>query len=479
MSLPKIMLTNTLGGKKEEFKALEPGKVTLYACGPTVYGKIHVGNAMAALVSDLVTRVFRLAGYQVEWASNITDVDDKIIKAANDEKISAQEIAARFTEIYLNEMKELNVQSPTHRPKATESIPDMLSMIESLIEKGFAYSAETPFGKDVYFRVRKFKNYGKLSNKNLDDLQTGARIEPGESKEDGLDFALWKAAKPGEPSWISPWGEGRPGWHIECSAMIHKHFPAGIDIHMGGLDLIFPHHENEIAQSEACLDHKFARYWIHNNLLTIEREKMSKSLGNIFTAEEFLKNYGAEVLRLFIYQHHYRSPIDFSEENLCRTEALLSKLYAAKKKAFEVLGSLNPQSLEKVPEIETALYDDFNTAKALGIIMKNLREAFKQNTPESWKAWAPALKYFSEVYGILEKDPNSVIAEIHNRKLKRLGITEARAQEIESKLEERVRLRAQKDFATADKIRKELEDSGVLVMDGAENSTWSLKSGLS
>jgi cysteinyl-tRNA synthetase len=248
---------------------------------------------------------------------------------------------------------------------------------------------------------------------------------------------------------------------------------------MGGLDLIFPHHENEIAQSEACLDHKFARYWIHNNLLTIEREKMSKSLGNIFTAEEFLKNYGAEVLRLFIYQHHYRSPIDFSEENLCRTEALLSKLYAAKKKAFEILGTLNSQSLEKVSDIETALYDDFNTAKALGIMMKNLREAFKQNTAESWKIWVPALKYFSEVYGILERDPDSVIAEIHNRKLKRLGITEARAQEIESKLEERVRLRAQKDFATADKIRKELEDSGVLVMDGAENSTWSLKSGLS
>ena len=475
-SLPKIMLTNTLGGKKEEFIPTTPGKVTLYACGPTVYSKIHVGNAMAALTADLVHRVLKLAGYEVIWASNITDVDDRIIKAANEANVPAKEIAEKFTEIYLAEMKELNIQAPTYRPKATECIPEMISLIEQLITKDFAYVSETPFGNDVYFRVRKFPTYGKLSNKNLDELQIGSRVEPGENKQDQLDFAMWKAAKPGEPSWESPWGAGRPGWHIECSAMVHKFFPQGIDVHMGGLDLIFPHHENEIAQSEACFDHTFAKYWLHNNLLTLEREKMSKSIGNVFTTEKFIENYGAEVFRLFIFQHHYRSPIDFSEESICRTEALLSKLYTAKKKALAILGEVDFNSLPRLPDIEAALWDDFNTAKAFGFMMKALREAFKSESAEGWKIWASSLRYYSQVFGILEGDPDTQIAEIRARKLGRLGVTADRAQEIESQLERRTQLRAQKDFATSDKIRADLESAGVVVMDNVDASTWSVKS---
>ncbi len=474
--LPKITLTNTLGGKKTEFVPTTPGMVTIYSCGPTVYGRTHVGNAMAALTSDLVARVFRLAGFEVEWATNITDIDDKIIKAANDEKVSSEEIATRYTNIFLEEMKLLRVSTPEHRPKATESIPDMVKIIESLIEQGYAYAAETPFGKDVYFRVRKFEEYGKLTNKKIDELQSGARIDPGESKEDALDFALWKSAKPGEPSWASPWGEGRPGWHIECSAMIHKHFPKGIDIHMGGLDLIFPHHENEIAQSEACFHAPLAKYWVHNNLLTLEKEKMSKSLGNIFTTEKFLESYGPEVLRLFLFSHHYRSPVDFSEESITRAEALLVKLYAAKKTLLGVAPNFDCKSCEAWPEVEQALWDDFNTAKAMGLIMKALRDAFRDNTPELWKKWSLSMKYFDAVYGVLDGNPDEKISEIQARKLKRLGISADRAKEIEAQLELRTQMRASKNFAESDKIRNELEANGVVVMDNVDASTWSLRS---
>lgn len=474
-TLPKIMLTNTLGGKKEEFVPKVAGKVSIYSCGPTVYGKIHVGNAMAALTSDLIQRVFRLAGYQVEWATNITDIDDKIIKVANEEAIQATEVAKRYEAIYLNEMKTLRVGEPAHRPHATESIPEMVTMITSLIEQGYAYAASTPFGNDVYFRVRKFPNYGKLSNKKIDELQAGARIEPGESKEDALDFALWKAAKDGEPSWESPWGKGRPGWHIECSAMIHKHFPQGVDIHMGGLDLIFPHHENEIAQSEACNHTPLAKYWVHNNLLTLEKEKMSKSLGNIFTTEKFLESYGPEVLRLFLYQHHYRSPVDFSEESITRAEALLVKLYSAKKTLLAIDPSFSCTGCASWPEVEQALWDDFNTAKAMGLIMKALREAFRDNTPEQWKKWSLSMKYFDAVYGILEGNPDEKIAEIQARKFKRLGVSSDRAKEIESKLELRTQMRAAKNFAESDKLRAELEADGVIVMDNLDASTWSVR----
>lgn len=473
-ALPKITITNTLGGKKEEFVPTTPGKVTIYSCGPTVYGYIHVGNAMAALTSDLINRVFKLAGYQVEWATNITDVDDKIIKASAEENMSPHDFAEKFAKIYLDEMSQLKVGEPAHRPRATDSIPDMVNIIQSLVEQGYAYAAETPFGNDVYFRVRKYSEYGKLSNKKIDELQVGARIEPGESKEDALDFALWKAAKPGEPSWESPWGQGRPGWHIECSAMIHKHFPKGIDIHMGGLDLIFPHHENEIAQSEACFHTPLAKYWIHNNLLNFGKEKMSKSLGNIITANKFLENYGPEVLRLFLYQHHYRSPVDFNEEGITRAEALLAKLYSAKKNLHAVDPNFNCQTCQSWPEVEQALWDDFNTAKAMGLMMKALRDAFRDNTPELWKKWALSMKYFDAIYGILDGNPDEKIAEIQARKFKRLGITTARAKDIEDKLELRAQMRAQKNFAESDKIRATLEAEGVIVMDSAEASTWSV-----
>jgi cysteinyl-tRNA synthetase len=384
-------------------------------------------------------------------------------------------VAQKYEAIFLEEMKRLGVSTPDFRPRATECIPQMVDMIKELISKGYAYASETPFGNDVYFRVKNFSEYGKLSNKKVDELRVGARIEAGESKEDPLDFTLWKATKPGEPSWDSPWGKGRPGWHIECSAMIHAHFPEGIDIHMGGLDLIFPHHENEIAQSEACFDKKLATYWVHNNLLTLEREKMSKSIGNIFTTEQFLESYGPEVLRLFLFQHHYRSPIDFSEESITRSEALLIKLYNAKKLLMGFDPNFSSERCEKWPELEAALWDDFNTAKAMGLIMKALREAFRENTPEKWNKWSLSLKYFHKVYGILEGNPDEKIKEIHHRKLKRLGISEDKAAVIQASLDQRAQLRAEKNFEASDKIRAQLEAQGVLIMDNPDASTWSIK----
>ena len=475
MATAEILLTNTLSSKKEKFVSNEEGVAKVYFCGPTVYGYGHVGNARAALTADLIVRVLRLAGYKTLFARNLTDIDDKIIKVANDEGISAQAVAEKFTDVYLGEMKALGTLPPDFIPKATVHIPEMIEMISGLIAKNMAYVADTPFGNDVYFRVSAFKNYGCLSHRKTDDMLAGTRVEPGESKESPLDFALWKAAKAGEPSWESPWGAGRPGWHIECSAMIRALFKGSIDIHGGGNDLVFPHHENEIAQSEGLDDCQLAKYWVHNGMLTLGREKMSKSLGNIFTTTKFLEEYGPETLRLMAMQHHYRGPMDFTEESILRSEALLQRLYHCKKNALAAKGATAAPSMADLPkQMEAAFFDDFNSAKALGFVLKAARECFKSQKAEDWAGWATVLPLLSKVMVLLERDPDEALNEMHSRRLKRMGVDEAFCREIDAKLKAREDFRQQKNYAESDRLRGELEKAGIVVMDGADGASWTL-----
>ena len=336
-----IKVYNTLTGKKEEFIPLQPGKVTIYACGVTVYDFSHLGHARGAVAFDLIQRYFRRKGFEVKYVRNFTDVDDKIINRAKEEAITAAEVARKYIDAYQEDMKRLGVGRADVEPKATEHIAEMLEVIKGLLEKGHAYVIDG----DVYFRVASFKEYGKLSKRNLEDLKAGARVEVDERKQDPLDFALWKASKPGEPAWNSPWGSGRPGWHIECTAMGFKHLGETFDIHAGGKDLIFPHHENEIAQSEAYSGKKFVNYWLHNGFVNINQEKMSKSLGNFFMIRDILNQYDAEVVRLFLLSTHYRSPIDFSDANLKDARAGLDRYYTMKESILKVLaGSAPPRS---------------------------------------------------------------------------------------------------------------------------------------
>lgn len=478
MSQPSKALSvwNTLSGKKEAFKPAHEPRVTIYCCGPTVYGYTHVGNARAALTLDLLARTFTYFGYQPEIARNYTDVDDKIIAAASKENISPEELSRKYEQAYASELKMLQTLWPQHTPRATEYIPSMIQMTEKLIKMGFAY----PKAGDVYFRVAAFKEYGKLSHRDVEDMLAGVRIEADEEKESAADFALWKSAKPGEPSWPSPWGAGRPGWHIECSAMIESIFKSTIDIHMGGIDLIFPHHENEIAQSEACHQRPLAKYWVHNGLLEIGNEKMSKSLGNVVTTHAFLERYSPEVFRLLVLSVHYRSPIDFSPENIHRTELLLKKIYQSAIEASsaeeETLPSALPAELLQLRQrLEDALADDFHSAKAIGLLMSASRVCFRENRPSLWRAWREALPILREVFGLVQGDPKTLMEDLHQRKLRRTGISPQRAREIESLLEERTRVRQAKDFARADQIRTDLEKEGILVMDTSDGSTWGVR----
>ena len=497
MALSEIKIQNTLTGKKEPFRPKKPGQVQFYACGPTVYGYAHVGNAKTSISMDIINRVLRHAGYKVTFARNITDVDDKIIKVANDENRAWDSVAAQFTETYETEMRALGNLKPDLVPKATQHIPEMIAMIETLIQKDLAYPASTPYGNDVYFRVTKYEGYGKLSRKNIEDLQAGARIEPGEMKDDPLDFALWKAAKPGEPSWESPWGAGRPGWHIECSAMIHKHFHTDCDLHGGGLDLIFPHHENEVAQSEGATGKTLATYWVHSGLLVFGKEKMSKSLGNIVTTDAFLKNYGGETLRLMTALQHYRSPVDFTEESILRAEGLLERLYHCKQHAQEAWSKLFDEDLDSLlrdeaplgktnlPEaptdlrtltqqMEEALFDDFNSAKAMGFLLKAARLCFRENKPEHWAAWGAALPLVSRAMGLLEANPTEILGIIRCRRLNRMGVSEEFCHQIDGMLAKREEARAAKNYAESDRLRAELEAKGIQVMDGPDGVTWTV-----
>lgn len=461
---------NTLTRKKEEFVPLNEGKVSMYVCGPTVYNLIHIGNARPMIVFDTVRRYMEFAGYEVNYVSNFTDVDDKIIKAAGEEGVTAEEIAKRYIAECKKDMKALNVKEATKHPLATEEIPDMIEMISTLIDKGYAYNANGT----VYFRTRKFKDYGKLSKKNIDDLEAGHRdikVAGEENKEDYLDFVLWKPKKEGEPYWESPWSEGRPGWHIECSVMSKKYLGSQIDIHAGGEDLIFPHHENEIAQSEAANGVEFSKYWLHNGFLNIDNKKMSKSLGNFFTVRDISEKYDLQALRFFMLSAHYRSPINFSAELMEAAKNGLERIVtavenlkhleqAAEEKACSEQEKAQEQQVEGfVEKFKKAMEDDFNTADAIAAIFELVKFANVNVNVDSSKEFVTKVKEtivtLSDVLGLITEKEEEILEE-----------------EIEQLIEERQQARKAKNFARADEIRALLLEKGIILEDTREGVKW-------
>ena len=461
---------NTLTKKKEEFVPMEEGKVRMYVCGPTVYNYIHIGNARPMIVFDTVRRYFEYKGYDVNYVSNFTDVDDKIIKKAIEEQVSAQEISQRYIAECKKDMAGMNVKPATKHPLATEEICGMVEMISELIEKGYAYEKNGT----VYFSTRKFKDYGKLSHKNLDDLRSGGRsllVSGEDEKEDPLDFVLWKPKKEGEPFWKSPWSDGRPGWHIECSVMSRKYLGEQIDIHAGGEDLIFPHHENEIAQSEAANGKEFARYWMHNAFLNIDNRKMSKSLGNFRTVREISEQYDLQVLRFFMLSAHYRSPLNFSAELMEASKNGLERILNATDNLKHLIASVAAEEMsaeEKeafsktdayVEEFEKAMDDDFNTADAIAAIFELVKYANTTATAESSKEY---------LRGLLDRivKLGDVLGLILDKKEELLDA------DIEKLIEERQAARKAKDFARADAIRDELLEKGIILKDTREGVQW-------
>ena len=466
-----MKLYNTLTRRKEEFVPLEEGKVKMYVCGPTVYNLIHIGNARPMIIFDTVRRYFEYRGYQVEYVSNFTDVDDKIIKKALEEGVSAQEISERYIAECKKDMAGMNVKPATVHPQATQEIDGMIRMIQTLMDKGYAYAADDG---TVYFRVKKFKEYGKLSHKNLDDLQSGFRalqVSGEDQKEDPLDFVLWKPKKEGEPYWESPWCKGRPGWHIECSVMSKKYLGEEIDIHAGGEDLIFPHHENEIAQSECCNDKIFARYWMHNAFLNIDNRKMSKSLGNFRTVREISQQYDLQVLRFFMLNAHYRSPLNFSADLMEASKNALERIveaagkladqkgHAAVREASQEEQVLIKESESFVTKFEDAMDDDFNTADALAAVFELVKFSNTNVTGESSAEFAGQLfttmKDLCEVLGLNVEKKDEILDK-----------------EIEDLIQERQEARKSKNFARADEIRDELLAKGIQLKDTREGVKW-------
>lgn len=465
-----MKIYNTLTRQKEEFVPVHPGKVGMYVCGPTVYNYIHIGNARPMIIFDTVRRYFEYKGYEVNYVSNFTDVDDKIIKKANEEGVTATEIAERYIKECKQDMEALNIKPANHQPRATEEIGGMIKMIQTLIKKGHAYEVDGT----VYFKTRSFKDYGKLSKKNIDDLEAGHReikVTGEEGKEDPLDFVLWKPKKEGEIAWDSPWGEGRPGWHIECSEMSKKYIGDTIDIHAGGEDLIFPHHENEIAQSEACNGEKFANYWMHNGFLNINNKKMSKSAGNFFTVREIGEKYPLQVIRFFMLSAHYRTPLNFSDTLVESAKTGLDRILTAidlcrEMAAKEETGSLSKEETEHfanievlVKKFEDAMEDDFNTADAVSAIFEIVRES--NSTVKDFSA-----DYAKKVLKVLE-DLCSVLG------IETTKEEEILDEEIEKLIEERQAARKNKDFARADEIRDQLLEQGIVLKDTREGVKWS------
>ena len=465
-----IRIYNTLSKKKEDFVPLEEGKVRMYVCGPTVYNFIHIGNARPMIVFDTVRRYLEHKGYEVNFVSNFTDVDDKIIKKAIEEGVSAEEISQRYIAECKKDMEGMNIKPATTHPLATQEIGGMIEMISELIEKGYAYEKNGT----VYYRTRKFAEYGKLSHKNLDDLQGGNRsllVSGEDEKEDPLDFVLWKPKKEGEPAWQSPWGEGRPGWHIECSVMSKKYLGEQIDIHGGGEDLIFPHHENEIAQSEACSGKCFSRYWMHNAFLNIDNRKMSKSLGNFFTVREIGEKYDLQVLRFFMLNAHYRSPLNFSADLMESSKNALERILTAVENLKYVAehASLQEMTEEEVlkadeakkfqENFDHAMDDDFNTADAIAAVFDLVKFANTNVAEGSSKAFADALRgkiqSLCDILGIITEKKEELLDA-----------------DIEQLIEERQAARKAKNFARADEIRNELLEKGIVLEDTREGVKW-------
>ena len=461
-----MKIYNTLTRTKEELVPIDKNEIKIYACGPTVYNFIHIGNARPLCVFDVLRRYLEWRGYTVRFVQNFTDIDDKLIKKANEEGTSVPEVAERYIEEFWTDAKGLGVRPATVHPRATENIDAIISLIGTLVEKGYAY----PSGGDVYFRAGKFKGYGKLSHQPLEDLEAGARIDVSEIKEDPMDFCLWKGAKEGEPYWESPWGKGRPGWHIECSVMSKKYLGDEIDIHAGGEDLIFPHHENEIAQSEAANGKIFARYWMHNGFLNIDNKKMSKSLGNFFTVREVAEKYDLQVLRFFMLSAHYRSPLNFSADLMAAAKNGLDRILTAAERLHDLAdaaeGSMTDAekenfaaSKEYVEKFETAMEDDANTADAVSAVFELVKfinvNSSEQNSKEYLQALYQRLETLCDVLGIIIEKKEEILDS-----------------DIEALIAERQAARKEKNFARADEIRDTLLEQGIILEDTREGVKW-------
>ena len=466
-----LLIYNTLTRKKEEFKPLNPPNVNMYVCGPTVYDYFHIGNARSFIMSDIIRKYLEYKGYNVKYVMNLTDVDDKIIKKAISEKIDSKQVAQKFINAFLEDIEKLKIKKATIFPRATENMEEMISLIEKLIKNGSAYN----INGNVFYDVTKFDEYGKLSGKNIEELESGARIEINEEKHNPLDFALWKKAKPGEPFWDSPWGKGRPGWHIECSAMSCKHLGETFDIHAGGNDLIFPHHENEIAQSEAANGKKFVNYWIHFGFLNINDEKMSKSLGNFFTARDIVKVHSAEAVRLAFAQTHYAGPLNFSEDLLSSAGKGLEKLKnlaykiedeLKQNKSEGVIPQLNIEKFKK--DFEDAMDDDFNTPQATAVIFDFVREVNKAISENE----NIDVKFYENVKEFLKKTAENVLGIIDFRMNTNQGNGELENDLIELLIKLRTEAKQNKNYSLSDKIRDELKSLGIILQDGKEKTTY-------
>ena len=459
-----LTIHNSLTGQKEIFTPIEPNKVRMYVCGMTVYDYCHLGHARVLVVFDVVLRYLRSLGYDVTYVRNITDIDDKIIRRASESNISINELTARFIDAMHEDAKALGVLPPTSEPRATESLDQMISMIETLIAKEYAYTAANG---DVYYSVGHFADYGKLADRKLEDLRVGARVEIGEHKNDPLDFVLWKAAKPGEPSWPSPWGLGRPGWHIECSAMATHALGDHFDIHGGGMDLKFPHHENEIAQSEAATGHKYVNVWMHNGFVQIQDEKMSKSLGNFFTVREVLAQYQPEVVRYFILGSHYRGPLSYSTDNLQQARAALERLYTALR-GIPVSTTPGTSKNLQAERFHAAMQDDFNVPEALAVLFELARDInrYKDEGNHNEAANAAAqLRHLANHLHILQADPEQFLKGIASKD----GLSD---EQIEHLIAQRIQARQQKRWADADKLRDQLTQAKIQLEDKGDVTLW-------
>jgi cysteinyl-tRNA synthetase len=492
-----LRLYNTLTKKKEEFKPIDAGKAGIYVCGITVYDICHVGHARSAIVFDVITRYLQYRGFDVTYVKNYTDVDDKIIAKANAEGATIGEIAERYIRAHDRDMDDLGVARPSVAPKATDHIGGMIQLVRTLLEKDLAYVSDG----DVYYRVDKFQDYGKLSGRSLEDMMAGARVEVGDKKRNPMDFALWKASKEGEPWWDSPWGKGRPGWHLECSVMSRRYLGDVFDIHGGGEDLIFPHHENEIAQSEGATGKLPANYWLHNGFIKVNSEKMSKSLGNIFSVQDILKLYHPEVLRLFILQSHYKSPVDFSEGSLMEARAGMNRFYETLKKIDEVIGTDGLDVLtadagrlagkdKNLHEVFTnlrgrfidAMDDDFNTARALGCLFEAARDINGYLGEKKFKATKEAIFVLAAgkaamletgaVLGLFRDEPTPYLFKDRDREATKRGLDIA---QIERLIAERKENRDCKDWSRADEIRKILAEKGIVLKDVAGMTSWTIE----
>lgn len=477
-----LNIYNTLARKKEPFKSVEPGKVLMYVCGPTVYDSCHIGHARAFVVFDVIVRYFEAAGMAVTYVRNFTDVDDKIINRANELNMSSLELADIYIKEFKDDMEALHVAPPTVEPRVTEHIPEIVAFIEKLMHKGAAYTIEG----DVYFSVEFFKEYGKLSGRRLEDMEAGSRVDIDRRKRNPFDFALWKSAKPSEPYWESPWGQGRPGWHIECSAMSSKFLGRTFDIHGGGKDLIFPHHENEIAQSECATGTVFANYWVHNGFVNINQEKMSKSLGNFLMVKDVLKHFHPEAVRLFLLSKQYRNPIDFSDGALLESTTALDRIYALLQRLENHIGPFDKKAEETDEIFDTywkrfceAMDDDFNTARALAVIFDAVRQANRHLDEKNGTIATTLLSNLrraifemGKVLGVLNQSADVYLSEKKSTQVEKQDIDPA---EVESLLKDRETARKDKDWNKADEIRDRLAAMNVVIEDRPDGTAWKIE----